>query len=100
MHLKMLSINFHPFCLGLNVLLLKYMYMAVRETNTCLIANASKFWAGRVENYAVREEFHIEHIRDICFAGKCSRNLVSHNAWVKSTGIMPQQISTTVKSLI
>ena len=37
---------------------------SVRETNACPLANASAFWAGRVENWPEQVEFCIEHIRD------------------------------------
>ena len=40
---------------------------SVRETDTCPLANASAFWAGRVENWPGQVEFYIEHIWDICF---------------------------------
>ena len=39
---------------------------AVRETNARPVANASAFWAGRVENWPGQVEFCIEHIRNIC----------------------------------
>ena len=39
----------------------------VRETNTCLILNVSKFWAGQVENWPGPVDFYIEHVRDILF---------------------------------
>ena len=45
----------------------------MRETNACPLANASAFWAGRVENWSGHVEFCIEHIR-----GECCKNLVSH----------------------
>ena len=35
---------------------------SVGETNACLLANASPFWAGQVENWPNRVEFCIEHI--------------------------------------
>ena len=39
----------------------------MKETNARPLANASVFWAGRVENWPGQLEFYIEHIRDICF---------------------------------
>ena len=39
---------------------------SVRETNAHPLVNVSVFWAGRVENCPGREEFCLEHIRDIC----------------------------------
>ena len=39
----------------------------VRKTYARPLANASTFWAGRVENWPGQVEFCIEHIRDIWF---------------------------------
>ena len=55
--------------------------MSVREMNAHPLANARKFWTGRVENWAGRVEFYIEHIRvlrDICFQAKAPHIKVYH----------------------
>ena len=38
-----------------------------RETNARLLANASAFWAGWVENWPERVEFCKEYIKNVCF---------------------------------
>ena len=48
----------------------------VRETNACLLTNASAFWAGRVENWPGRLLYRT--YRGHLFPGECSTNLVSN----------------------
>ena len=51
---------------------------AVRETNARLLANASAFWAGLVENWPGQVKFCIEHIKNICLRASTTEMLVSH----------------------
>ena len=41
--------------------------LSVEETNAHVLDNASKFWAGQVENWPGHVWFYTEHIKDICF---------------------------------
>ena len=54
---------------------------SVRETNTCLLMNASKFWAGPVENWPGWVKFCIKHKRDICFGQMLQKFSFSHWNW-------------------
>ena len=52
-----------------------YLPLTVRATNARPLANASAFWAGRVENWPGRVDFCMEHIRDTCFRVSASHTV-------------------------